>query len=279
MNIILQKCLAYILIYLKQNGSIDYLKTKQKLLNIDFNSGVIIPGFYCSSFNGKVALLGRGGSDTTGAILANLINASAYENYTDVNGVLEIDNKFYKQAGTLKSLSYGTLASIVKGGAEVYKAEALPPIIKRNTPLYIANTFNYNQFTKVSYEKTFGFYFDKIEKYQILKNIKNISKYKYLSNILNIFMLDKVVPQKIYYLNNSCFIKSKKVISNIEIDAISLNILYPNKLVKISEIRDVCKRKKIEFVFNKLPHYKYKITFFGKITPVFINQIISIIKK
>lgn len=267
------------LIYLKQNGSIDYLKTKQKLINIDFNSGVIIPGFYCSSFNEKVTLLGRGGSDTTGAILANLLNASAYENYTDVNGVLEIDNKFYKQAGTLKNLSYGTLASIVKGGAEVYKAEALPPIVKSNIPLYILNTFNHNQFSKINNEKTFGFYFEKPEEYQIIQKIKKVSKCKYLSMILKSFMLDNISYEKIFYTNNNFFIKSKTLFSKTKIDALTLNIFYKNNQTKIKEIRTFCKDKNIKFILNKIPYYKYKIIFFGKINKSFIKKLIYILEK
>ena len=49
----------------------------------DENQLYVLPGFYGSNLRGEVKTFSRGGSDITGAILANGIDAAKYENWTD----------------------------------------------------------------------------------------------------------------------------------------------------------------------------------------------------
>ena len=46
----------------------------------------VIPGFYCSMHNDTIKTFSRGGSDITGSIIANAVDADLYENWTDVSG-------------------------------------------------------------------------------------------------------------------------------------------------------------------------------------------------
>ena len=50
---------------------------------------IIIPGFFGVSKHGYIVTFPRGGSDITGAIIARGVNASLYENFTDVSGILK----------------------------------------------------------------------------------------------------------------------------------------------------------------------------------------------
>ena len=52
---------------------------------------LLIPGFYGSRPNGEIKIMTRGGGDVSGAIVANIANASVYENWTDVSGILMAD--------------------------------------------------------------------------------------------------------------------------------------------------------------------------------------------
>jgi len=55
---------------------------------IEKNIIPIIAGFQGKSKNGEITTLGRGGSDVTGAIIGEALNAEAVEIYTDVEGVM-----------------------------------------------------------------------------------------------------------------------------------------------------------------------------------------------
>ena len=52
---------------------------------------MVIPGFYGALPNGTIKVMKRGGSDITGSIIANCIDADVYENWTDVNGIRVAD--------------------------------------------------------------------------------------------------------------------------------------------------------------------------------------------
>mgnify|MGYP002237158425 CR=1 FL=1 len=57
---------------------------------------MVIPGFYGVMPDGEIKVFSRGGSDITGSIVANLIDARVYENWTDVSGFLVADPRIIK---------------------------------------------------------------------------------------------------------------------------------------------------------------------------------------
>jgi hypothetical protein len=59
---------------------------------------VVIPGFYGTAANGEVKTFSRGGSDVSGSIVANAIDAALYENWTDVSGFLMTDPRIVPEA-------------------------------------------------------------------------------------------------------------------------------------------------------------------------------------
>jgi len=61
------------------------------ILNSEIDDINIFQGFIGSTPSGKKILLGRGGSDTTGSLIAARLNASSYEVWTDVNGIYTAD--------------------------------------------------------------------------------------------------------------------------------------------------------------------------------------------
>ena len=48
----------------------------------------------------------RGGGDVSGAIVANIANASVYENWTDVSGILMADPRIIENPHEIKVISY-----------------------------------------------------------------------------------------------------------------------------------------------------------------------------
>ena len=88
---------------------------------------VVIPGFYGQGPDGRVRCFSRGGSDITGAVVARALGADAYENWTDVSGVLMTDPRVVPEAPTISELTYAELRELSYMGASVLHEEAVFP--------------------------------------------------------------------------------------------------------------------------------------------------------
>lgn len=122
-----------------------YRVTKQSLENLaatlaDQNSIYVIPGFYGSDLNGQLKTFTRGGSDITGAILANACNAKLYENWTDVSGLLVADPRIISEAQPINYVSYREIRELAYSGANVLHDESIAPCRAKNIPINIKNT-------------------------------------------------------------------------------------------------------------------------------------------
>jgi aspartate kinase len=103
---------------------------------------VVIGGFYGSNELDQINLLPRGGSDITGAIIADAVNAKLYENWTDVDGFLTCDPRVVDNPKKIDVLTYRELRVLSFMGASVIQAETMFPLIKKGIPTQIKNTFN-----------------------------------------------------------------------------------------------------------------------------------------
>lgn len=101
---------------------------------------VVIPGFYGSLPNGKIKIMSRGGSDITGAIIASLVNASIYENWTDVSGILVADPRIVENPKRIKYITYDELRELSYMGANVLHDETIFPVREKKIPINIRNT-------------------------------------------------------------------------------------------------------------------------------------------
>ncbi|KAF5278694.1 hypothetical protein FQR65_LT15612 [Abscondita terminalis] len=79
---------------------------------------MFVTGFIGSNENGRITTLGRGGSDYTAAIFGSVLNASAIEIWTDVNGMLTADPRIVKKAFSLPVLSYTEAMELSYFGAK-----------------------------------------------------------------------------------------------------------------------------------------------------------------
>lgn len=90
--------------------------------------------------DGSIRTFSRGGSDITGAIAAAAIGAGAYENWTDVSGILMADPRIVSNPKSIEKITYAELREMSYMGAEVLHEEAVFPVRKVDIPLYIKNT-------------------------------------------------------------------------------------------------------------------------------------------
>lgn len=131
------------IIRINPEGTINpasYDLVRQRLAGIP--GRVVVPGFYGLGIDGNLQTLPRGGSDITGSVLARGLNAQAYENWTDVNGVMTRDPKTYPDAETIPQISASRMADMARNGASVLHPESLVPIMSTGIPFWVRNTFN-----------------------------------------------------------------------------------------------------------------------------------------
>ena len=156
-----------------QNQVIDWAKTAEKiklLFNQNTFDTTVIPGFICKNENGDLSTLGRGGSDLSASIIANILDAKSIEIWTDVSGVFTANPKIVSQARPIKKISYHEAMELSHFGAKVIYPPTVQPLIEKKIKLKIKNTFSpENKGTLISDEN------DK-NNVQIVKGITYIDK-------------------------------------------------------------------------------------------------------
>jgi aspartate kinase len=102
----------------------------------------VITGFIGATASGAITTLGRGGSDYSGAIFGEALDADEVDIYTDVDGVMTTDPRLVKHAKVLNHLSYAEMSELAYFGAKVLHPKTIRPVIERGIPIRIRNTFN-----------------------------------------------------------------------------------------------------------------------------------------
>ena len=123
------------------DGTVDK-KASYKLLKdqADIARGVVIPGFYGVMPNGAIKTFSRGGSDITGALAAAALDATVYENWTDVSGILMADPRIVPDPQPIPEVTYDELRELSYSGAQVLHEGTIFPVREKNIPLNIRNT-------------------------------------------------------------------------------------------------------------------------------------------
>ena len=105
---------------------------------LDSLAGVLlVPGFIAANSRGETVLLGRGGSDTTAALLGVKTAAARVEYFSDVPGVFSADPRFVPGAKLLTQLHYDEAQEIASTGGSVLHPRAVPPLRRAGIPLHL----------------------------------------------------------------------------------------------------------------------------------------------
>lgn len=131
------------IIRFNDNGVFDDDKSEEliseKLKDVE---RAVIPGFYGANRHGQIITFSRGGSDVTGSIVANGVEASIYENWTDVSGFLMADPKIQEDAKPMGLVTYKELRELSYMGAPVLHEEAIFPVRKKEYPYKLKTQMN-----------------------------------------------------------------------------------------------------------------------------------------
>ncbi|MGL4772079.1 MAG: aspartate kinase, partial [Clostridium sp.] len=125
-------------------GDAKYIdvKTQNILEALAQNKVPVVTGFQGITEDGFFTTLGRGGSDTSAAILGAALKAEGIEIYTDVDGIMTADPRIVKDAVLIGEVSYSEVFQLADQGAKVIHPKAVDIAMKGNIPLYIKNTMS-----------------------------------------------------------------------------------------------------------------------------------------
>ncbi|MBD3392000.1 MAG: aspartate kinase [Chitinivibrionales bacterium] len=115
---------------------------------------IVFPGFFGFTSDGDIATFSRGGSDLTGAICAEALDAAEYENWTDVDGIFSTSPKLVDAPEQIPALTYKEMRELSYIGFNVFHDEAVKPVLAKKIPIRLRNTNNLdNQGTLIVAER------------------------------------------------------------------------------------------------------------------------------
>jgi aspartate kinase len=109
----------------------------------------VIPGFQGVSADGRVATLGRGGSDTSAVAIAAGLNADRCDIYTDVDGVYTTDPRIVPKARKLDAITFEEMLELAGVGAKVLQTRSVGLAMRANLPLRVLSAFEDKPGTRV----------------------------------------------------------------------------------------------------------------------------------
>jgi aspartate kinase len=101
----------------------------------------VIPGFQGVSAEGRVATLGRGGSDTSAVAIAAGVKADRCDIYTDVDGVYTTDPRIVPRARKLTQVTFEEMLELAGVGAKVLQVRSVGLAMRENLPLRVLSAF------------------------------------------------------------------------------------------------------------------------------------------
>lgn len=127
------------------DASVDFETSSKQISEKIAAKNYIAGGFIAANKNNEIVTLGRGGSDYSASIYANAINAEYLEIWSDVNGIQSANPKIVNNTVSIKKISYEEAFEMAYFGAKVLYPASILPLIKKNIPLYLKNTFEPEQ--------------------------------------------------------------------------------------------------------------------------------------
>jgi aspartate kinase len=91
---------------------------------------------------GRIATLGRGGSDTSAVALAAALQAERCDIYTDVDGVYTTDPRIVTKARRLDRVSFEEMLEMASLGAKVLQVRSVELAMVHKVPTYVRSSFD-----------------------------------------------------------------------------------------------------------------------------------------
>jgi aspartate kinase len=101
----------------------------------------VISGFQGVSPEGRIATLGRGGSDTSAVAIAAAIQAERCDIYTDVDGVYTTDPRISDKARKIDRITYEEMLELASLGAKVLQTRSVALAMQYQVRVQVLSSF------------------------------------------------------------------------------------------------------------------------------------------
>ena len=102
----------------------------------------VVTGYIASNIKKETTTLGRNGSNYTASLLANYLDAEELQNFTHVDGIYTANPDLVADARKIEKLSFSEANELAYFGANILHAKTIIPLLEKNIPLRILNTFD-----------------------------------------------------------------------------------------------------------------------------------------
>jgi len=108
---------------------------------LDAGEVAVIAGFQGVTRDGRIATLGRGGSDTSAVAIAAALKAERCDIYTDVDGVYTTDPRIETKARKLSKISFEEMLEMASLGAKVLQTRSVELAMAQHMPVRVLSSF------------------------------------------------------------------------------------------------------------------------------------------
>ena len=272
---------------LKYNSTLKNLNnlivdTNQIIKQFKKYNVLVTQGFVASDVdNNPTILMGRGSSDTSGAVFAKYLKANEYQIWTDVACIYNIDPRLVDNATKITHLDFEMAQEMAGMGAKILHPYCIKPCQKNNIPISIINSFNIDEENTTidsNPTETISFLIQKDINIIKIKSIDMWHGIGFAADIFNTFSINKLdidiiitSPFEITVTvkKDGNFLQIKNAISQLEerycvelfenyhiVSVVSNNILLSGKLSKIHEISS-----KYDIKLESVSSNNYSISF------------------
>ena len=120
---------------------IDEIHPEKLGAAIDSGEVAVVAGFQGVTRDGRLATLGRGGSDTSAVAVAAALEAERCDIYTDVDGVYTTDPRIESKARKLAKISYEEMLEMASLGAKVLQTRSVELAMAYHVPVRVLSSF------------------------------------------------------------------------------------------------------------------------------------------
>jgi len=123
------------------SARIDEVPPEKLVAAMDAGEVAVIAGFQGVDREGRIATLGRGGSDTSAVAIAAAVGAVSCDIYTDVDGVYTTDPRIEGRARRLSKISYEEMLEMASLGAKVLQTRSVELAMAQRVRVRVLSSF------------------------------------------------------------------------------------------------------------------------------------------
>nr|WP_237293104.1 lysine-sensitive aspartokinase 3 [Vibrio anguillarum] len=113
---------------------------QEKLTPLCRQHVVVTQGFIGADEQGNTTTLGRGGSDYSAALIAEAVQASGLEIWTDVPGIYTTDPRIAPKAAPIAEISFSEASEMANFGAKILHPSTLLPALRHDIPVFVGSS-------------------------------------------------------------------------------------------------------------------------------------------